>query len=147
VAGAGVGLGIMMPALVRVQQQAKKTHSMANLKNLGLAMHMYEIDRGMLPDRLEKLKDEYVQSGMLESPSKPKDFDGPSYIYVAGQNMSMDPDNVLIYENPTFCPDGVNVLFIDGSVKWMEPDAFRQRLEATYKQLDREMPEIEFKNP
>jgi prepilin-type processing-associated H-X9-DG protein len=146
-AGAGVGMGILMPALARAKQQAKRTVSASNLKQLGLVLIMYAEDQGAFPERLEQAKNYFGDSKILESPLKPEDFDGPSYIYVAGQKKSTDPDQILVYENPAFSPKGVNVLFMDGHVEWMEPDAFRQKLEATYKQLGREMPKIEFKNP
>jgi len=87
-----------------------------------------------------------VSPRTLESPSKPKDFDGPSYIYISGQNTSMPPDNILVYENPEFCSDKINVLFIDTHVEAMKPHGFLRELEATYKRLGREMPDIKFKD-
>jgi len=147
VAGAGVGLGMMMPALLRTRQQAQRTQSMVHLKNIGMALSVYAIDEMNFPERLEQLEGEYLESDLPESPFKPEDFDGPSYIYVAGQSISMDADNVIVYENPAFSAKGLTVLFIDGHVEWMEPDAFMQALEATCKKLDRQMPDIEFKNP
>ncbi|MFC1636059.1 DUF1559 domain-containing protein, partial [Planctomycetota bacterium] len=147
-AGAGVGLGIMMPALARARQQARRTVSAMNLKQLGLALNMYADEhQGTLPDSIEQAKDYYGNAKILESPFKPKDFEGPSYIYIAGQDLSMYPGNFLAYENPGFCFEGVNVLHLDGHVEWMRPDVLMHELEATYKRLGREMPEIEFKNP
>jgi len=59
----------------------------------------------------------------------------------------MEPGNIIAYENPAFSSEGLNVLFMDGHVQWMKPDDFLRELEATYKLLDREMPEIKFKEP
>ena len=39
----------------------------------------------------------------------------------------------------------INALFLDGHVEKMQKDRFLKALEATYKRLGREMPEIKFK--
>ncbi|GAH43191.1 unnamed protein product, partial [marine sediment metagenome] len=83
----------------------------------------------------------------LESPRKPKGFDGPSYIYIAGQSLRMPPGNIVAYENPAFCSDKIGVLFLDTHVQAMKPGDFLQELEATYKRLGRQMPLIKFKDP
>jgi prepilin-type processing-associated H-X9-DG protein len=57
----------------------------------------------------------------------------------------MNPGNIVAYENPQFRADGVNVLFLDGHVESMKPDAFRQELKETYERLGKPMPEIKFK--
>jgi len=148
VAGGAVGAGILMPALARARQQARNAVSMSNLKQLGLAVIMYADDHdGTLPENFEQAKKYYGNSKVLESPLKPKDFDGPSYIYVSGHTMKAESParQIVIYENPEYCQDTINALFLDGHVERMPQDRFRETLEATYKQLGREMPEIKFK--
>lgn len=147
-AGGGIGAGIMMPAAARARQQARQVASMSNLKQLGLAVIMYADDRdGKLPDNFEQAKEYYKDSKILESPLKPKDFAGPSYIYVSGHSMKTESParQIVAYENPEYCQDTVNALFLDGHVERMQRDRFLEMLEATYKQLGREMPEIKFK--
>ena len=58
----------------------------------------------------------------------------------------MHPENILVYENPAFCSDKINVLFINCHVEAMKPDEFLQKLEETYRRLGREMPDIKFKD-
>ena len=148
VAGAALGAGIMMPALARTRQLALRMTSGTNLSGIGKACLIYANDYGdEFPPDLEALIDTVELSPKsLESKLKPDDFDGPSYIYIAGQNTGMDTRNVIAYDNPAFCTDGVNVLFLDTHVEFMKPEAFREALEATYKRLGREMPEIHFQN-
>lgn len=147
VAGVSVGMGVLMPALARAREQARQVSSAANLKQIGLGLLTYAGDHGdKLPDDLKSLVPDRIGSKVLESPRKPKDFTGPSYVYIAGQTTSMDPHNIVVYENPAFCSDGVSVLFMDGHVEFMKPDAFRQELATTCKRLGREMPEIKFKD-
>jgi prepilin-type processing-associated H-X9-DG protein len=149
VAGGAIGAGILMPALARARQQARYTVSMSNLKHLGLAVLMYADDHdGKLPDNLDQAKQYYGNSKILESPLKPKGFAGPSYIYVKGHSMKADSlaSQIVAYENPEYCQDTINTLFLDGHVQRMQRYRFLEMLEATYKQLGREMPEIKFKD-
>jgi len=145
VAGGAVGAGILMPALARARQQARNAVSMSNLKQLGLSVIMYADDhQGTLPENFEQAKQYYRDSKVLESPLKPKGFAGPSYIYVSGHSMKAESParQIVIYENPEYCKDTINALFLDGHVERMQRDRFRETLEATYKQLGKEMPEI-----
>jgi len=141
----------VMGIFQRMQQQsdqAMQTFSAANLRGIGKACLIYANDyEDKFPPNLQELVEKVELSPKtLESPIKPKDFAGPSYIYISGQNTSMPPDNILVYENPEFCSDVINVLFIDCHVEAMKPDAFLKDLEATYKRLGREMPDIKFKD-
>jgi hypothetical protein len=149
VAGGAIGAGIMMPALAHAREQARQTVSMSNLKQLGLAVIMYADDHdGKLPDNLEQAKQYYRDSKILESPLKPKDFAGPSYIYVSGQSMNekSPATQIVAYENPEYCKDTIITLFLDGHVEKMPRERFLEALKATYKQLGKEMPEIKFKD-
>jgi hypothetical protein len=148
VAGGAIGAGIMMPALARSRQQARQAASMAHLKQLGLAVIMYADDRdGKLPDSFEQAKEYYKDSKILESPLKPKDFAGPNYIYVSGHSMKSESParQIVAYENPEYCQDSIITLFLDGHVEKITRDRFHEMLEATYKQLGQQMPEIKSK--
>ena len=148
VAGSGIGASILMPALARTRELSHRVVSGSNLSGIGKTFVIYAIDddEGRYPPNLEKLVElNYLSAKQLESPLKPKGFDGPSYIYIAGQNATMHPGNIVAYDNPAFCRDKINVLFIDCHVRVMEPAEFLRELEATYKRLGRAMPEIRFK--
>jgi prepilin-type processing-associated H-X9-DG protein len=148
VAGTALGAGIVMPALARARQQARRVASATNLSGIGKACTVYANDHDdKLPPNLEALIDAAaLDSQFLKSPHTPKDFDGPSYVYVPGQTLAMYPGNFVAYENPEFCDEGVNVLHLDGHVEFMKPDMFREELNSTYERLGREMPEVKFKD-
>jgi len=147
IAGAGVGAGVLMPAMARAREQAKRASSMSNLKQIGLGLHMYANDHDdKLPSDLAAISSYVGSSSVFDSPRKPKGFTGPSYIYIPGQTTAMYPGNIVAYENPAFCQDGVNVLFLDGHVEFMKPEPFRKELADTCKKLGREMPEVKFRN-
>jgi hypothetical protein len=148
VVGGAVGLGVMMPALARSKQQASRMVSATNLKSIGMAMMIYANDYDdKFPPNIEVLVEKCELSPkILESKRKPKGFTGPSYIYITGQDVSMYPGNIVVYENPAYCTDGINVLFLDSHVQWMKTDEFLRELKETYQKLGREMPEVKFKN-
>ena len=147
VAGAALGLGVAMPAMARARQQAKHAVSMSNMKQIGLVLMMYaDEQQGKLPERIEQAQEYYRDSKILDSPLKPGDFDGPSYIYVKGHSLDVDSParQIIVYENPEYLRDQITVLFLDGHVERMKRDRFVETLDATCKQLGREMPEIKF---
>lgn len=138
------------PPFDKASEQGKRTVSLNNLKQIVLACIMYADDHeGKFPDNLEQLYPYHRNPKILESPRKPKDFIGPSYIYVSGLKLRMrDVSRIIIfYENPVFCSDGICAAFLDGHCEWMKLEEFLERLKDTYKQLGREMPEIKFKIP
>ena len=146
IAGVSVGMGILMPALAKARGQAQNAADMMNLKQIGLSLMKYNVDhQGDWPADLEQAKSYIDSPGILESLRKPKDFEGPSYVYVGGQPKTADPGNIILYENPGFCTDRINVLVLDGHVETMKPEAFLRELKATYQRLGREMPEVKFK--
>lgn len=113
--------------------------SMSNLKGLGLDCWVYaEEHNGNLPPDFKTL----VQSGR----SKPKSLISPletnqvtnSYTYIPGQKNTMDPRNILGYENPeNHGNEGTVVLFLDGHSAWMYMDKFDKALNETYERLGR----------
>ena len=148
IAGGGIGAAVLMPALARTRGLSHRVVSGSNLSGIGKTFAIYanDDDEGRYPPNLEKLVElDYITAKQLESPLKPRGFDGPSYIYISGHTAASHPGNIVAYDNPQFCDEGVNVLFVDGHVKWMEPEEFVRELKETYKRLGKEMPEIRFK--
>jgi len=147
VAGGALGAGIVMPALARARQLARRMTSGTNLSGIGKACLIYanDYDDKFPPDLQTLVRAAELPAKCLESKLKPKDFDGPSYIYIPGQTLAMYPGNMIAYDNPEFCTDGVNVLFLDSHVEFMKPESFRRELKETCERLGRTMPEIRFK--
>jgi len=145
--GGAVGVGMMMPSLARARQVAQRVSAASNLKQIGLVLMVYANDHeGRLPsdlDTQEVLR--YTEDPkLLESPRKPADFDGASFIYIAGQSTSMNPNNVVVYENPEFCDEKVNVLFLDSHVEVVDQDELLDALEETYERLGKPMQEFDW---
>jgi len=122
--------------------------SLFNIRVICRASVLYaDAHQQSIPNSLEDIKS-FLNGGiMMESPKKPKDFDGPSYIFVkalTGRKLNefkAPHEYVLVYENPAFCLDYINVGFLDGHEEKMTLAAFRKALEGTYKKLGEPMPD------
>jgi prepilin-type processing-associated H-X9-DG protein len=154
-AGAGFGAAILMPALHGARDKAQSVVSANNIRQIQLGLLVYSNDHdGKLP---ESIDDEEVIKYMgfaskkdaakvFESPRKPKDFVGPSYIMVPVEKVDIPEAGkiILLYENPQFCKKDINVGFVDGHAESMKKEEFIEALKKTYERLGREMPEIKF---
>ncbi len=148
IAGVSVAAAIIMPAMSKVSHQAQLITSATNLSAIGRGIMIYANENNdKYPDNLQELIEiADLPPKTLESPRKPKGFDGPSYIYITGQSPNSYSYNILAYENPAFCSDKINVLFIDSHVQAMKLEEFAKELKATYERLDREIPEIKIED-
>jgi prepilin-type processing-associated H-X9-DG protein len=148
IAAGSLGLGILMPALARTKQTAEQIDTLKNLSAIGKAMLIYaDRNEDYFPPTLQDFsKVGGLDPKVFESKRKPADFVGPTYIYITGQTTSYDPGNILVYENPAYCSDGVNVLYLDSHVKFLKKEDFLKELKATYQRVRKPMPEIKFKD-
>jgi len=122
--------------------------SLFNIRVICRASVLYaDAHQQSIPNSLEDIKSFLGGRIMLESPREPENFDGPGYIYVTalgGKKFGQfypPHEYVIVYENPAFCPDFINVGFLDGHCESMTLPSFRKSLEATYKKLGEPMPD------
>ncbi|MCE5184544.1 MAG: hypothetical protein LLF76_00265 [Planctomycetaceae bacterium] len=147
VAGTAMAAAILMPALAKTKQIAQRVVSGTNLKGIGTASIVYAADHeGRFPSSFEDLvREADVSSKTLESPRKPKGFDGPDYILVPGLTDNAAAEMVLAYENPGFIRDDqVNVLYADGHVAVESKATLKENLQKTYEYLGKPIPEIDW---
>jgi prepilin-type processing-associated H-X9-DG protein len=128
---------VMLPSLAAAREQARAAKSMANLKQIGTACHLYALGHdGQFPTSLEQL----VEGGLIarEVLSSPLDPEGgASYAYVAGQTSEGDSENVLAYELTTH-GDRRSVLFADGHVERIGSKELARSVRETYRRLGRQ---------
>ncbi|MCG8696728.1 MAG: DUF3352 domain-containing protein, partial [Bacteroidales bacterium] len=139
VAGAAMGMGIVMPALARTRQLAERMESGKNLAAIGKACLIYANEHDdQMPLNLQVLvEEEYLDARFLES-KLCEEAPGPDYIYIPKQRISDDLQNVVAYENPDKLkrPDeGCNILFLDSHVEFVKGNGLEQLLEETYERL------------
>ena len=130
--------GLLLPALSRARDAARKAQCMNNLKQIGLAMEMQTHDKGVMPKGLKEL----LESGLIadpkafQCPGAEEDASGQpfrcDYIYVGG-SMSDPPNRIIVVDKPGNHPDGGNALYRDCHVKFIKTgtvDDYRRFVEA-----------------
>ena len=123
-------IALFMPALGRAREEARKTQSRSNLRQVGLALTMYANDnRGWAPSDLHALlAGGYLTqkgAGVLWNPGADREQIGNETNYrlrtSRGRpiNMSSNIARAIAWEDPEDCRESnsINVLFSDGSVK------------------------------
>ncbi len=128
VAPTAIVAGMMLPALSKAREKARRINCAGNLKQIGLGCLMYSGEHnGNFPERLGLLSEEgYLQAGKVWGcPSAEIECgtaDTTNYTYV-GNGLRDDVDapqlTIIAYDNPTNHPAGawINVLFVDGHVQ------------------------------
>ena len=147
-----IGTGCSSKKEKEEQEQEEKEKAIAvslvNVRAICRGCVLYaDAHEQKIPNSLEELKSFLGGRILLESPRAPKDFDGSGYIYVKAlggrdfRKFRPAYEYVIVYENPAFCEDYINVGFLDGHEERMTLPAFRKALEDTYKKLGKPMPE------
>ncbi|MBE7463955.1 MAG: hypothetical protein HS116_10785 [Planctomycetes bacterium] len=136
VATVGIGAGLLLPAMARSREQARRTHSAINLSQFGKACFLYadvDVNRGRFPRHPAELAGAYVSDPRLfVNPRSPES--DPGYMYLAGSTPA-DGDHLVAYDALSFDGLGRNVLYADGHVEWLDEFGFNQELERTAKQI------------
>jgi len=121
-------VALMFPAVSRVRESARRATCKSNLRQIGLACHMWADDNNeKFPPDFASLVPTYIDN--------PKVFGCPSvrgsggvaagpddsdYTYVPGRDAALPGDFILAYDKHTdnHRGDGFNVLYCDAHVEW-----------------------------
>ena len=127
-------VSILMPALGRAREMAKRIVCASNLKTVSVGITLYQNDYdNALPDTLETLIDtEDLTASIFVCPSSDHIEGENSYIYRGGDlTTNNDPKLILVHESLTNHNDeGCNVLFADSQVIFLKTEAFIDAIEA-----------------
>ena len=137
----------VMPSLGRMKILAKRCIDGSNLNGIGKGLVIYHDEYGAYPDDLRRLVDFGWPEGLLRSiygsekppvpDSRPAHYDGPcDHIYIRLPDDA--PDNLVWVWQPVRYHDneGGNVLFKDGSVRWLTPEQLKAEVARTHKWLE-----------
>ena len=150
---------VFIQILTKPQIHYTYEYSLINLRQIGIYLWIYAQDHNdVFPENLKQIEvyadkvraDLYAD--IIESPLKPRDFNGPSYIYVSGhsfEDAKSKKKYIIAYENPEYLTgynlEKINVLYLEGYVDRLKKEDFITKLKAAYEHIGREMPEIKFK--
>ena len=138
--------GMLLPALGRAREQARRVNCLSNVKQIGTALHIYAQDysdnfvdygTGTATDKLNPLYDAYSTSlrifvcpstsdvvatsttGLIQT-SAASATDGMSYRYVAGLTEADSSDCALVWDRTpdNHGGDGVNCVYIGSDASW-----------------------------
>lgn len=132
----GILAGMLLPAVASARERARRTHDMSNLKQIGLAAHMYAMDnKELFPSSFTNLATYTGNSPRLfvcpATGHEPGDMASvdtwTDYVLVPGRSMGDAPDSVLAFSKPECFPgEGGNVLFVDGHVEWCPLERYEE---------------------
>ena len=125
-------LALGIPGMQASDEAADQTKSLANLRQIGQSIMMHAADnKGLFPADLAALKKtQDIPDDVIKSPFGPAK-NGPDYVYLhfAGLSNKVGAEIMIAYDAAALeQADGTAVLFGDGHVEWMAPDAFRAGL-------------------
>ncbi|MFT3787408.1 MAG: hypothetical protein QM770_14785 [Tepidisphaeraceae bacterium] len=144
--GTALATSVMLPALGRAREQASRVKSMSNLKQMGVAMMIYQTSHnGAYPPDLKTMATDADLVGEVflnprTTTSIPPELQGAErvawaaengdYVYVNGYTaQTANAETILAYENPERVGQGVAVLYGDGHVEWMRMPDFERQLD------------------
>ena len=113
----GILAGMVMPAVGKARERARRAKCANNLRQIGIALHNYATDYNeQFPGSLSALYPNYIDDNDV--------FDCPSgagtndYDYTTGLTEASASNTAIVQDKSGNHAGGGNVLYVGGHVKW-----------------------------
>jgi methionine aminopeptidase len=113
--------------MVKTKYTAITVKCQMNLRAIGQNIQMYAISNGSFPPSLEELVQWSGSTQLFQCP----DPEGGKYVYIPGQNSSMPPTNILLYETRPVHDGRCNVLRLGRQIELLSPEQVQKAVAKT----------------
>ncbi len=128
----GILAGMLMPAVGRARERARRANCANNLRQIGIALHSYATDHNeRFPENLDVLYPNYIDdldvfvcpSTGNQAPAAGGIDSGSDYVYHSGlTEASASTTPILEDKEDNHGQSGKNVLYVGGHVAWVPAD-------------------------
>jgi len=113
--------------MIKTQNKAINIKCQMNMRAIGQNIQIYATSNDSFPPSLEALIEFSGSTQLFQCP----DPEGGKYVYIPGQNNSMPPTNILIYEPKPVHDGRCNVLRLNGQIELLNPEQVQQAVAQT----------------
>ncbi|MHC4203741.1 MAG: hypothetical protein ACYSTT_03765 [Planctomycetota bacterium] len=119
--------------MIKTQNKAVTVKCQLNLRTIAQNIQMYAMSNDSFPPSLEALISWSGSTQLFQCP----DPEGGRYVYIHGQNNSMPPMNILLYETRPVHDGRCNVLRLSRQIELLSPEEVKQAVAQTLAGLRR----------
>lgn len=113
--------------MIKTKYTAITVKCQMNLRTIGQNIQIYALSNGSFPPSLEALIEFSGSTQLFQCP----DPEGGKYIYIPGQNNSMPPTNILLYESKPVHDGRCGVLRLNRQIELLSPEQVQQAVAQT----------------
>jgi hypothetical protein len=113
--------------MVKTKHTAISVKCQMNLRAIGQNIQFYAISNDSFPPSLQALIEFSGSTQLFQCP----DPEGGKYVYIPGQNSSMSPTNILLYETRPVHDGRCNVLRLGRQIELLSPEQVQKAVTQT----------------
>ena len=113
--------------MIKTQNKAVTVKCQLNMRTIAQNIQIYALSNDSFPTSLETLIEFSGSTQLFQCPD-PK---GGKYVYIPGQNNSMPPTNILLYETKPVHDGYCNVLRLNRQIEMLTPEQVQQAVAQT----------------